>query len=61
MTSSWKLFQHSTHTISFAAGQVIFRQGDVGDVMYIVQQGEVDILLHDTVVETVEAGVSWAS
>jgi len=35
---------------------MIFRQGDVGDVMYIVQQGEVEILLHDTIVETVEAG-----
>ena len=56
MTSSWKLFQASGNFITFAAGQLIFKQGEVGDVMYIVQEGEVDILLHDKVIETVEVG-----
>ena len=56
MTKSWKLFQHSSNIVSFSAGQLIFKQGEVGDVMYIVQEGEVDILLHDKVVETVEVG-----
>jgi CRP/FNR family cyclic AMP-dependent transcriptional regulator len=56
MTGTWKLFQHTTKFISFAAGQVIFKQGDVGDFMYVIQEGEVDILLHEKVVETVEAG-----
>jgi len=56
MTSSWKLFQHSPNYKTFTVGQLIFKQGDVGDFMYIVQEGEVDILLHDKVIETVEAG-----
>jgi CRP/FNR family transcriptional regulator, cyclic AMP receptor protein len=56
MSSSWKLFHSSADFNTFAAGQVIFKQGEVGDVMYIVQEGEVDILLHDKVIETVEVG-----
>ncbi len=56
MAKSWKLLQHTSNYILFAAGQVIFKQGDVGDFMYVIQEGEVDILLHDKVVETVEPG-----
>src|SRR6187397_1400907 len=56
MARSWKLLQHTSNYILFAVGQVIFRQGDVGDFMYVIQEGEVDILLHEKVVETVEPG-----
>jgi CRP/FNR family transcriptional regulator, cyclic AMP receptor protein len=55
-SKTWKLFQHSENYKSFSAGEVIFKQGEIGDVMYIVQEGEVDILLHEKVVETVEVG-----
>ena len=56
MPGTWKLLQHTSNNISFAAGQVIFKQGDVGDFMYAVQEGEVEIRLHDKVVEIVEPG-----
>jgi CRP/FNR family transcriptional regulator, cyclic AMP receptor protein len=56
MGSTWKLFQHSPNFKTYAAGEIIFKQGDVGDFMYIVQEGEVEILLHEKVVETVEPG-----
>jgi CRP-like cAMP-binding protein len=41
---------------SFSAGQQIFREGQPGDVMYIVVEGNVDILVGDKIVETVGPG-----
>jgi CRP/FNR family transcriptional regulator, cyclic AMP receptor protein len=37
-------------------GQVVFAQGDPGDVMYVVIDGEVDILLDGKLIETVRSG-----
>jgi CRP/FNR family cyclic AMP-dependent transcriptional regulator len=41
---------------AFAAGQVIFNAGSPGDVMYVVKEGEVDVLVRDRVVETIGPG-----
>jgi CRP/FNR family cyclic AMP-dependent transcriptional regulator len=41
---------------SFAAGQVIFAEGQAGNVLYVVKEGEVDILIHDQVIETIGPG-----
>ena len=41
---------------SFSAGRPIFTEGELGDVMYIVAEGEVDILVQGTVIETVASG-----
>lgn len=49
-------FQNSANTRSFAAGEIIIRAGDTGDVMYGIQSGEVEIRVNDTVMETVGAG-----
>jgi CRP-like cAMP-binding protein len=37
----------------FSAGTAIFKTGDPGDEMFVVQEGEVDIVIDGTVVETV--------
>jgi CRP-like cAMP-binding protein len=37
----------------FSAGSTIFETGDPGDEMFVVQEGEVDIVIDGTVVETV--------
>jgi CRP/FNR family transcriptional regulator, cyclic AMP receptor protein len=50
------LFQHSDDTVSYAAGQHIFKAGDEGDFVYVVISGEVDLILGDKVVETVGPG-----
>lgn len=42
--------------VSFAPGEVIFREGDKGDKMYLVRSGEVQIELNGKVVETVALG-----
>lgn len=41
---------------AFVAGQVIFKEGEAGDVMYSVLTGEVEIVIAGKVVEVVEAG-----
>jgi len=38
---------------AFAPGQTIFLAGSPGDEMFLVQEGEVDIVLGDRVIETV--------
>ena len=41
---------------SFASDQVIFREGESGKHLYIVAEGEVDILVGDQVLETAGPG-----
>jgi CRP/FNR family cyclic AMP-dependent transcriptional regulator len=56
MMTAFNLFRNSSDFKTFKAGEVIFRQGQIGDFMYVVQEGEVDIFLHDRIIETVEPG-----
>jgi CRP/FNR family transcriptional regulator, cyclic AMP receptor protein len=50
------LFRHATEVKTFAAGEVIFAQGDPGDLMYVVQDGEVEIRLGERVIDSAGAG-----
>jgi CRP/FNR family transcriptional regulator, cyclic AMP receptor protein len=43
-------------TVRFAAGQVIFRAGEPGDLMYVVKSGKVDIVYGGELLDTVGAG-----
>ena len=45
----------STHE-HFDAGQTIFRQGDSVEAMYVIEEGEVDIVVDNEIVETVGRG-----
>ena len=40
----------------FAAGEVIFKAGEEGTLMYGIVSGSVDIFAHDNVVETITVG-----
>jgi CRP-like cAMP-binding protein len=42
--------------VSFRAGQPIFREGEPGDAMFVVHDGEVELSINGTVVETLGAG-----
>jgi len=53
MTATITLFRNATDYESFSAGQVIFQEGQSGDTMYAVKEGEVDIVIHNKVVTTV--------
>lgn len=47
------IFSSPVNIRSFAQGTAIFNTGDDSGEMYVVQSGEVDILINGTVVETV--------
>jgi CRP-like cAMP-binding protein len=50
------IFKNATNTTEFASGDVIFNEGEPGDVMYAVVEGTVDIVLGGQTIEKVEAG-----
>lgn len=50
------IFKYETDVIDFKAGQHIFEEGEHGETMYVVQKGEVDVIIHGNIVETLEAG-----
>jgi CRP/FNR family transcriptional regulator, cyclic AMP receptor protein len=49
-----ELFQRDSDTITLAAGDVLFHAGDPGDKMYVLLEGNADIVINGKVVE--EAG-----
>ena len=51
-----ELFRHETDLTVLSAGQVLFNEGDQGDLMYVLMSGAADIIVHDKVMETAEAG-----
>ncbi|MFZ0844813.1 MAG: cyclic nucleotide-binding domain-containing protein [Pseudolabrys sp.] len=42
-------------TVKVPAGAVVFNKGDTGECMYIVQSGTIDMMIGDTVIETIGA------
>ena len=50
------LFKFVKDQVSFPAGQVIFKEDEPGDVMYVVIEGEVDITHRNQFVERVAPG-----
>ncbi|MDJ0800823.1 MAG: cyclic nucleotide-binding domain-containing protein [Calothrix sp. MO_167.B12] len=51
-----EIYQKSPSPKTYAAGEVIFKAEEVGEVMYGVIEGEVDIWVNDKVVETISTG-----
>ncbi|AUS99167.1 cyclic nucleotide-binding protein [Nostoc sp. CENA543] len=50
------IFQKQHDPQVFAAGQVIFSQGDSGEYMYGIVEGDIEILVNGKVVETISSG-----
>jgi len=42
-------------TVRVPAGGIIFAKGEQGDCMYIVQSGKIDMIIGETVIETIGA------
>jgi len=51
-----RLFSNPEDYVPFSAGQTIFREGDLGKVMYAIIEGKVDVLVGDELIDTVGAG-----
>jgi CRP-like cAMP-binding protein len=50
------IFNNSTEFTTFKQGDVIFKEGDSGELAYAVKAGELDIMLGEQVVEHVLPG-----
>jgi len=50
------LFRNAPDLVGVVAGTVIFEAGQPGDVMYVVVEGEVDVVAGDRVLDTVGVG-----
>ncbi|HHP7232189.1 MAG TPA: cyclic nucleotide-binding domain-containing protein [Xenococcaceae cyanobacterium] len=51
-----KIFQNNSDLKSFQAGATIFSQGERGNVMYGIIEGEIAMLVNDQVIETIKQG-----
>jgi CRP-like cAMP-binding protein len=51
-----KLFSHETDLVTLSAGQILFKAGEQGELMYVLMSGSVEIVVHDKLVETAVEG-----
>lgn len=51
-----EIFSHNTARIKIQAGEALFREGDEGNQMFVLETGTADVLVHGRVVETLEHG-----
>ena len=50
-----ELFRQETGTLELAPGDFLFQEGDTGEKMYVLLEGEIEIFLGDFMLETAEA------
>jgi CRP/FNR family cyclic AMP-dependent transcriptional regulator len=50
------IFKHARDTVALQPGEVLFREGDPGDVMFAVVEGQVELTRDGTVIEEVGPG-----
>ena len=51
-----ELFRQETNTLQLSPGDFLFREGEKGDKMYVLLEGEVDVFLGEFVFETAGPG-----
>jgi CRP-like cAMP-binding protein len=51
-----ELFRHQTDLHALSAGRALFKEGEPGDLMYVLMSGTAEITVHNRVVEIAEAG-----
>ena len=51
-----EIFSHNTVRIAIQAGQALFREGDEGNQMYVLETGTAEVIVQNRVVETLEHG-----
>lgn len=50
------LFKHETDTTDLAAGEILFKEGETGDCMFVLLDGSVDITVGGKTLEHSERG-----
>jgi CRP/FNR family transcriptional regulator, cyclic AMP receptor protein len=56
MTATLGLFRNSPDAVDYAAGQTVFSRGEEAHEMFVVVDGEIDILIGDRIVDTIGPG-----
>ncbi len=56
MSLAYDLFADSKKKVAFTPGEVVFKEGDKGDFMYVVLEGEVLIIAGSQVVNELSKG-----
>ncbi len=56
MPISLEIFKDARKTKDFQSGEVIFERGAAGDYMYVVLEGEVDIVYQDKIINKIQVG-----
>jgi CRP-like cAMP-binding protein len=51
-----ELFRQEAGALQLAPGEFLFKEGDKGEKMFVLLEGEMEILLGDFVLETVKSG-----
>jgi CRP-like cAMP-binding protein len=54
--TNFDLFRHATNVESHAAGTTIFRKGDPASQMFVLREGEVEILVNGKLVDSLRPG-----
>ncbi|CUS05556.1 putative transcriptional regulator, Crp/Fnr family [Candidatus Promineifilum breve] len=56
MTATIEIFKYEKNVAEFAAGAAVFSLGDAGDLMYVIQSGEVEVSVNGRVIDTLGPG-----
>ena len=51
-----EIFSHNTAKITIPAGHALFREGEEGNQMFVLETGTAEVLVHNRVVETLTHG-----
>lgn len=51
-----EIFSHNTARITIQAGQALFREGDEGNQMYVLETGTAEVFVQNRLVETLAHG-----
>jgi CRP-like cAMP-binding protein len=51
-----ELFRHETSLQALPSCETLFKEGDPGNMMYVLMSGTTDIIVHNQVVETIGSG-----
>lgn len=51
-----EIFSHNSEKITIQSGQALFREGDEGNQMYVLETGTAEVIVQNRVVETLEHG-----
>lgn len=52
MTTTIEIFKYEKNTEFFSAGETVFNIGDEGHCMYVVQEGEVEVVANGRLIDT---------